>query len=188
MGSRYAIYFIPTSDNEFYQAGSRVLGYDIRLQEVRSTNSEDNPPLLLHFGSAHYFGFHATIRGTFKTYGLPELENKLSLLARNTSPITIDNSYIHSLSHKDRVVLFNSSPESKHCLFQFHAQVVRLVNEYRVKDYIAPETEAIIHTLGYREIQLLKAHGDTRVMDGHIFHFTLANRASAEELALRQIH
>lgn len=184
MDRRYAVYFIPTAESKFYKIGSQLIGYDIRRQQADLTLLSDSLEHFLHFGSAHYFGFHATIRGTFKTNLPLRLAEELSSIARNFSPLRMDRSFVYSFNEQDRVVLFRPNPQIERDLTELHAQIVRIVDDCRLKDYVSPETNAIMHTLGTRELQLLQDHGDPRVLEKYVFHFTLANRASPEHLKL----
>jgi hypothetical protein len=102
MDLRYGIYFIPPAGDEFYEIGSRFLRYDIRREKLlyNNLNSLDYGPILQHFGSAHYFGFHATIRGTFKTNKLSYLEEHISSIAQEFAPIKIENSFLSAFTEK----------------------------------------------------------------------------------------
>jgi 2'-5' RNA ligase len=180
---RYGVYFIPDQSCYFYKIGSEIIGYDIRAGKNLNRNSQHaDLPLIFHFDSAHFFGFHATIRGTFMTE-LPEyLNKKISALAAKTIPFQLENSFLHAFNQGNRSILFRPSELSSRHLFELHSEVVSLVDHCRVKGYISPETESIMPTLTDKELQILQRHGDPRILDGYIFHLTLANKATQEQL------
>jgi 2'-5' RNA ligase len=180
MDRRYGIYFIPPAESDFYQAGSAILGYDIRQQKVGALRTPEGSHLPT---SAHYFGFHATIRGTFQTDRLSELDREIAMIIRDFSPIPIERSFIDSFSGDDRLIRFRPDPQSEQRLFDLHARAVTTVDALRIKDYVSPETQALLPKLGEKELRLIRDHGDPRVLEGYIFHFTLANNASSKQLA-----
>lgn len=67
---------------------------------------------------------------------------------------------------------------------KLHGRILHIVDKCRQRDYISPETKEITPTLTDRQLRLLQAHGDPRVLDEYIIHFTLANNASPEQLAV----
>jgi Protein of unknown function (DUF1045) len=173
MGTRYAIYYVPFAKEKFYQTGSHILGYDIRRQMIYSRSR----------GPTQYFGFHATLRGIFKTKFLSDLDRRLLSISENQKPITIGNSFLSSFNQQDRVILFKPDLRSLQKLFKLHTIIVSIVDGYRQKDYVSPEIQSILGSFNEKELDLLKQHGDPRVLRGYIFHFTLANQASPSRLA-----
>lgn len=181
---RYSIYFIPLAENEFYQTGTHIIGYDIRSQRLVSSGALAGLLPILRSGPFHFFGFHATIRGIFKTIQFTHLEEELASLARRTSPIPSGKSFPHSFSKSDRVILFDADKQAAEKLFELRSQIVSIVDKFRLRDYISPETQQMIHLLTNTEVNLLNLHGDPRVMKEYVFHFTLANMVSSEKLFL----
>ena len=62
---KFAIYYIPDADSEFYSLGSAILGYDVRQEKLLNipakmkSNLGDIDPEWLT--SAQKYGFHLTI-------------------------------------------------------------------------------------------------------------------------------
>ena len=169
---RYGIYFIPDESTEFYKIGSKILGYDIRNRKI----------IALRQNSAHFFGFHATIRGIFKTSQIECVQKDIKKICLSFEPLRLENSYLYSFNKFNRSIRFKLNRISAKYLYELHFQVVEVIERYRIKTYISPETRTIISSLKSRELELLEQYGDPRVLDGYIFHFTLANRASTKEI------
>ena len=134
MGRRYGIYYIPDADSEFYITGSNILGYDIRRRVINSSLIREELSQFFYFGSAHYFGFHATLKGSFKTETLAPVSEKLESLTERQSPLILKESYVHSFDERHRVILFKADPETERSLFNLHKNIVEIVNECRIKE------------------------------------------------------
>jgi hypothetical protein len=174
--TRYGVYYIPPLDCPFYTAGSAVLGYDIRRHEVTSST-----PIIT---DAHFFGLHASIRGIFVTQHLSALRHRLSALTKTAAPILQSQSFIHSFQGTDRAILFRSDDAHRANLYDLHVRVVDVVDAFRIKSYVSPETTNILPSLTTEERRLLRDHGDVRVLERFLFRFTLARYGSPDELYL----
>jgi len=134
--------------------------------------------------SPHYFGFHATLKGTFRTQKLSHLREQIATLVKDFKPIRIGGSFLHSFNARSRVVCFRADSSEQVILHKLHKLILQVVDENRTKGYVPPETVDIMDQLGKREIDLLQMYGDPRVLDEYVFHFTLANRADHERIML----
>ena len=67
--ARYAIYFVPAADSEFYRLGSSILGYDCNTGEELSPPAElrDDPEFWRTLTrEPRRYGFHATLKAPFR--------------------------------------------------------------------------------------------------------------------------
>lgn len=177
---RYGIYFIPPAENPLYQMGSAILGYDIRAERVIHSSCPASG--WTHFGSAHYFGFHATLRGTFKSLHIGEVTKKMKQIAQMNEAFILQSGYLDSFGEHDRGIRFHLDGPTQEKLKCLHRQLVDVVDQHRLFNDISPETQAIISTLDEQDLRLLQLHGDPRVLDKFQIHFSLANKASPAQL------
>jgi hypothetical protein len=97
---RLATYLIPDRETRLYQIGSAILGYDVFAERKLPLPESFQPyadRIRDWIGPARIYGFHATI-GDALAYPnelVPEIEERLTAIARNTPPFSLISARIH---------------------------------------------------------------------------------------------
>jgi hypothetical protein len=194
---KFAVYFVPKSEQPFYEFGSHILGYDLRarrsLQVPSGLKQELGQIEDAWVQDARPYGFHATICGAldcdFAT--IPAVESRLlellrcfgpgtefKLRRRNEQPVAIWGS---AGAHP---IVLRYDPNIE--LAMLHALLVGCINPFGqgtgyLRDYLTGTRE-----FDPSKVQKIRVFSSHTILDFWAPHFTLLNPYSglhAEALA-----
>jgi hypothetical protein len=192
---KFAVYYVPQADDPFYQAGSGLLGYDVRTCQIAVPSPEQAATLGSNGKTwttmSRPYGFHLTICEALDCHwtAIPRIEQEVTALLgcfdpnhlfvlrqKNDHPIGIwGNEGHHSL-----VLLY----EANRTLHLFHTLLVARLTSFGIgsgflKRYlIHPEQELPSHSR-----QQIRLFSSPTVFENWYPHFTLLNPYTGPSVA-----
>jgi hypothetical protein len=173
---RLATYLIPDPEKPLYRIGSAILGYDV-FAEREIPLPEPFAPFAEQIrnwiGPAHIYGFHATI-GDALEYPeelIPEIEDRLANIARDTAPFTLTNGRIHDSFRDFPRALVSTFDSPDRAVNQLEERVVTEINALHTG---SPEFGKRAATYNPLQRLQLERFGSPNIRSLFDLHFSLA--------------
>ena len=170
-----AVYAIPEKDDEFYKAGTDILGYDIR-NKAFVTNSMANKSLNNYVGDARDFGFHVTIADALyfaSESALDRIDAELRAIAKTFEPFTLSHLKVgQNIDQRNDIVLvcedLSGSAEA------LHHEMVSRIYPLAISSYYFSNKQGFDESLySPRDALMINRYGAPYILSRFKPHYTL---------------
>ncbi len=179
--AKFAVYYIPPAESEFYRCGSEILGYDVRSGELlpdqnptRAALPEFDPAWVVQ---PQTYGFHITAGYSlyFKMDDLPAIEQEMENVFNCFGPglqFVFTPASERLVFWQDEIVALRYDPDP--ALLMLHTMLIARVNPYGTgsnvsRSYAQQDPAALDPVNAHRVRQYYTPY----MLDGWIPHFTL---------------
>ncbi len=184
--SRYALYFAPDSNSQWWRAGCQWLGRDAQAMLAvphAPVAGLSATQLHEHTADARRYGFHATLQAPFRLadgVSRSDLEAALCAFCLQQQPVEVPTPQVHWIGNFLALLPTADSP----AINELAMRCVRHFNPLR-----APISENEIarrqrQVLSPRQQELLRRWGYPYTEEEYRFHLTITNAINTDDVAL----
>lgn len=193
---RFAVYYIPQTDDAFYQMGTSLLGYDVRARQVVAASSQFDDVRDTWTAVCRPYGFHLTICEALDCQWttIPRVEQELADLLRcfdPARPFLLERKDDQPVgiwgeeTSKSLVLLYepNVSLRLLHAVF-----VARLTPLGTGSDYLRRYLTISQRDLLAHQVQQVRLFSSSTVLENWYPHFTIFNPYTGDDAVAMASH
>jgi len=174
----FALYFVPPQDSDFYEFGSRVLGYDVRRRKSSETRWERG------VGNARDFGFHLTCADVLYFLNPEQVQmaiEEIAFLSKELEPFELQNLHLEA-GFPDANSISVVINDASGTLEALHAELVQRVYRRSVASDYTMQRGKENRDQDYQRARLMvKRYKAPYILQHYRPHFTLLTNITTQE-------
>ena len=175
---RYAVYFVPSTDDPLWRFGCQAVGYDSATGEEVPFHDAPfyrAPQIAEWTADPRRYGFHATLKPPFHFADgavVEDLEQSLAEFSATTAPVELGHLAVSILGRFLALTPREAGPAAS----EFAAKCVRAFEAFRAPLSEADRARRLAGNLTERQVAYLDQWGYPYVFEEFRFHMTLTGR------------